>query len=475
VRRSQHRGGTGVRLTRGAVLAGLTALSLTGCGGSSHPSASTGRSATAPGPAPATATTPPAGASGAAAEASAAPVAAGSSGAQANKPSLPPAQARLNAALTRLLRKAGRQSGALVYDLNAHQPVFALRDAVGRPPASVEKLYTTLALLRMLGPGARLHTVVLGTGHLAKHGVWRGNLYLRGGGDPTFGDGAFNRVWEEGYGPTATQLTAQLRGAGIRRVTGKLIGDASLFDSHRGGPSTNFAPDIPDFGGQLSALTYDHGATLGTLSPGAFAARELALALRAARVRVRAAHDTGVTPHRARTLAMVSSPPLSVLLRLMDVRSDDLFAEMLTEQLGARFGTSGSIAGGAPVIASAITSYGVHPRIVDGSGLSRDDRSSPAQIVSLLRAAWQTPEGNVMAASLPIVGVSGTVERIGVHTPAQGNCIAKTGTLNNVTNLAGYCHRPGHHRLAFALMLDGPSNTRGLQLIGRMVSALAKY
>ncbi len=62
-----------------------------------------------------------------------------------------------------------------------------------------------------------------------------------------------------------------------------------------------------------------------------------------------------------------------------------------------------------------------------------------------------------------------------MHTPAQGNCIAKTGTLNNVTNLAGYCHRPRHHRLAFALMLDGPTNTRGLQLIGRMVSALAKY
>jgi serine-type D-Ala-D-Ala carboxypeptidase/endopeptidase (penicillin-binding protein 4) len=381
----------------------------------------------------------------------------------------------LHATLTRLLHKAGRQSGALVYDLTAHQPVFALRAAVGRPPASVEKLYTTLALLRMLGSGARLHTAVLGTGHLGRHGVWHGNLYLRGAGDPTFGDGGFNRVWEEGYGPTATQLVTQLRDRGIRRVTGKIIGDASLFDSHRGGPSTNFAPDIPDFGGQLSALTYDHGATLGTLSPGAFAARELALASRAAHLRARAAHDTGVTPHRARTLAVVSSPPLSVLLRLMDVRSDDLFAELLTEQLGSRFGTGGSIAAGARVIATAITSYGVHPRIVDGSGLSRDDRSSPAQVVALLRAAWRTPEGDVLSASLPVVGVTGTVERIGVHTAAQGNCIAKTGTLNNVTNLAGYCHRPGQHHLAFALMIDGPSNAQALLLISRMVGAIAKY
>ena len=44
-------------------------------------------------------------------------------------------------------------------------------------------------------------------------------------------------------------------------MTGQLIGDESLFDSRRGGPPTGFAPDIPDFGGQLSALTYDHGAT----------------------------------------------------------------------------------------------------------------------------------------------------------------------------------------------------------------------
>jgi D-alanyl-D-alanine carboxypeptidase/D-alanyl-D-alanine-endopeptidase (penicillin-binding protein 4) len=381
----------------------------------------------------------------------------------------------LHSALTRWLRKAGRQSGALVYDLTARRTLFALRDGVARPPASVEKLYTSLALLRLLGPNARLHTTVLGSGHLGPRGVWHGNLYLRGGGDPTFGDGAFNRVWESGYGPTATELVQQLTAAGIRRVTEKLIGDASLFDSHRGGPSTNFAPDIPDFGGQLSALTYDHGSSLRSPSPGAFAARELALSLRAAHLRVRASSTTAVTPRRAHPLASVSSPPLSVLLSLMDVRSDDLFAELLTEQLGSRFGDGGSIAAGARVISSAITAYGVHPGIVDGSGLSRSDRSSPRQIVELLRAAWRTPEGDVLEASLPVVGVNGTVQTIGVRSAAQGNCIAKTGTLNDVTNLAGYCRRPGHHRVAFALMIDGPSNAAALVLESRMVGAIARY
>ena len=77
--------------------------------------------------------------------------------------------------------------------------------------------------------------------------------------------------------------------------------------------------------------------------------RDTSLALRAAHVRARAAHGTGVAPTGTHVLAVVSSPPLSVLLRLMDGRSDDLFAELLTEQIGSRFGTGGSIAAGAAI------------------------------------------------------------------------------------------------------------------------------
>jgi serine-type D-Ala-D-Ala carboxypeptidase/endopeptidase (penicillin-binding protein 4) len=390
-------------------------------------------------------------------------------------PPASPELVRLRAALSRALHLAGPESGASVYDLTARSPLFARRDGVRRPPASVEKLYTTVALLRRLGPNARLHTAVLGTGHLDAAGVWHGNLYLRGGGDPTFGDGTFNHVWELGYGPTATELVHQLTAKGIRQVTGMVIGDASLFDSHRGGPSTDFAPDIPDFGGQLSALTYDHGSTLGRLSPGAFAAKQLTLTLRAAHVQARAATHTGTAPHGARRLAIVSSPPLSVLLGLMDVPSDDLFAEMLTKQLGARFGGDGSIAAGADVIAGEIADYGLRPTIVDGSGLSRSDRSSPREVVALLRFVWQTAVGHVLWASLPIVGVNGTVQRIATGTAAQGHCIAKTGTLDDVTNLAGYCDARRRHMLAFALLVDGPSNTRALVLLGRMVAAIARY
>lgn len=393
------------------------------------------------------------------------------------RPRIPKALIRLRASLRKTLRTAGPGVGVAVYDLTTHTFLFTLHEHTRRPPASVEKLYTTLALLHRLGPTATLKTRVLSSGHLGPHGTWHGDLYLKGGGDPTFGDGAFNRVWEGGNGPTAAELAQTLVAAGIKRVNGQIVGDESLFDTLRAGPSTAFAPDLPDFGGELSALTYDHGSTLGHVrTPAAFAARQLARTLRAMHVKVTASPDTGHAPSGARVLATVDSPPLSVLLRLMDVPSDDLFAEMLTKQLGARYDRAGSIAAGARVIRRTIAGvYHLHPSIVDGSGLSRDDGSSPLDVVDLLRRIWHTPAGNQLVDALPVVGVNGTVRRIGVRTPATDHCVAKTGTLNNVTNLAGYCHSRGHQGVAFALFLDGPPNWVAIPIMSRLVGAIAAY
>jgi D-alanyl-D-alanine carboxypeptidase/D-alanyl-D-alanine-endopeptidase (penicillin-binding protein 4) len=396
--------------------------------------------------------------------------------AAASAPLRPPALRHLQAVIVRKLRGSGRQVGVLVYDMTTHQTLFTLNPGVGRPPASVEKLYTTIASATLLGPNATFQTEVLGTGHLRRHGVWHGNLYLRGGGDPTFGDGTFNATYEDGYGPTAAQLVAQLRRRGIRRVTGHVIGDESAFDSLRGGPLTAYRPDIPDYGGELSALVYDHGATAPKLTPPEFAARQLVRTMGSVQIHARASNHSGRTPPYARLLATVSSPPLLVLLRLMDVPSDDLFADLLDKQLGLRFLHEGTLSDGAQVISQAIaTGYRLHPTILDGSGLDKADRSSPAQVVALLRDAWPQPVGQLLADSLPIVGETGTVQSIGVHTPAQGKCMAKTGTLNNVTNLAGYCHARGGDLLVFAILIDGPPNWAALTAISPMVGAIAGY
>ncbi len=362
-----------------------------------------------------------------------------------------------------------------MYDLSDHTSLYAMRATVKRPPASVEKLYTTATLMRILGPQARLHTTVMGTGRLVR-GVWRGNMYLRGGGDPTFGDQGFDKVWEDGYGSNPNVLISQLKGKGIKRVTGQVYADESLFDRRRGGLMTNYAPDTPDYGGQMSALTYDHGSALKRVGPAEFAVREFVLTMRGSGIQANAAGHTAKTPAAARLLAIVSSPPMSVMTRLMDVPSDDLFADLFTKQLGVLFGTGGTLSAGAHVISSTIaSSYGLHPRILDGSGLSRNDHTSPLEIVDLLREIWHTPVGDELAASLPTVGVNGTVQTIGLKTPAVRRCIAKTGTLNNVTNLAGYCQSRSGQTLAFGFFVDGPPNWTGETIESRMVGAVAGY
>ncbi len=131
----------------------------------------------------------------------------------------------------------------------------------------------------------------------------------------------------------------------------------------------------------------------------------------------------------------------------MDVPSDDLIADMLAKQLGARLLGQGTLAAGAQEITQAIAQdYGLHPTIFDGSGLDRSDQTTPSEVVTLLSKISATPTGPLLYGALPIVGKQGTVAGIGVHTPAQGRCVAKTGTLDNVTNLAGYCRaRNGEH------------------------------
>jgi D-alanyl-D-alanine carboxypeptidase/D-alanyl-D-alanine-endopeptidase (penicillin-binding protein 4) len=378
--------------------------------------------------------------------------------------------------LGRALAHAGPQVGLVVENLATDRVLYSRDAAVPRPPASVEKLYTTVAALNLLGPNARLRTTVLGTGTLEHGGIWHGNLYLHGGGDPTFGDGSWNATYEGGYGPTALQLAQQLRHDGIRRVTGHIFADASLFDGEPGGPATGGLPDTPDYGGEMSALVYDHGMTAAHMSPPLFAAHELALTLRGGGMRVAAAGRTHDTPSGAAQLAVVQSPPLSELIRLMDVPSDDLIADMLAKQIGARVLGQGTLPAGASVIQQAIASgYQLHPQIFDGSGLDHDDRTTPAAVVTLLRKLWNTPTGRLLYAALPVVGRQGTVQSLGVHTAAENHCVAKTGTLDNVTNLAGYCHARGGLTLAFALMIDGPANYLAYPMLSRVVATIARY
>ncbi len=360
-------------------------------------------------------------------------------------------------ALAAQMRWAGASSGALAVDLGSGRTIYSLRADTQRMPASVQKLYTSVATLRRLGPSGRLSTGVLAGSAPDGAGVVRGDLYLRGSGDPTFDT------------LDAGSLAQQVADAGIVSVTGRVRGDESAFDGLRGVPSSGFR--LTSEVGPLSALTFNRGRS-GRSSPfwqrrpARFAASAFSKQLRAAGVDVRRRAATGVTPAGAPLVTEWRSAPVADLLRLMNPPSDNFMAETFVKVLG------GSTAGGTGVVREELAELGIAPQVIDGSGLSRSDRTSPREVVTMLGAMGGDAS---FTGSLAVAGRSGTLADRMRGTSAQDRCRAKTGTLRDVSALAGYCRARGGASVAFAFLMNyvSPYNARILQ--DRMTSALARY
>jgi serine-type D-Ala-D-Ala carboxypeptidase/endopeptidase (penicillin-binding protein 4) len=385
-------------------------------------------------------------------------------------PATAAAQDALVKNLTRNMRAAGAHSGAYVVNLTDGETVFRWREKRSRILASNTKLFTTAAALARFGTEGTLGTEVHGVGELDEQGVYRGDLYLRGGGDPTFGTRSFTRR-SYGQGASVEELAALLEEAGISRVTGRVYGDESRFDSLRGGPESGYATSI--WVGPLSALSFNRG--LGRESGGSFqtnpplfAAARLDAALEARGVRVRRKPRAGVVPTGAEVLASVDSPPMATLIRLTNKPSDNYFAEMLLKSLALQARGKGTTRAGARVAAGYARRLGSGARLADGSGLSRADRASPRQVVTLLSELYeldQTEYAEDFFDSLPIAGRDGTLADRMRRGPARSRCHAKTGTLSNVSALSGYCLARSGDVYVFSFLMNYvyPPGARGLQ------------
>jgi D-alanyl-D-alanine carboxypeptidase/D-alanyl-D-alanine-endopeptidase (penicillin-binding protein 4) len=371
-----------------------------------------------------------------------------------------PAHAADAAATKRLLdremRRAGSASGALVVDLATGRSLHSSRASTERVPASVNKLNTTAAALLRFGPQATLETTVLALEGPGPDGVLDGDLWLHGGGDPSFD------------APEARALARRLAATGLRRITGAVRGDESLFDARRG-PNT---ARPSDWLGPLSASGFPAPRWA---APAQTASTAFAAALRAAGVRVAAKGAIGAAPGGAVTLGSWPSPTMAELAALANVRSDNYVAEMLLKGLGARFGGTGTTPAGARVARATLAGLGVRARISDGSGLSRANRMAPGEVVDLLGALDASPLSASFEASLPVAGRTGTLETRLRRSPAQDACRAKTGSLIGVSALAGYCTTRTGARVAFAILMNRVSVPFARALQDRMVTAIAGY
>jgi D-alanyl-D-alanine carboxypeptidase/D-alanyl-D-alanine-endopeptidase (penicillin-binding protein 4) len=369
---------------------------------------------------------------------------------------VPAAQGEPRDALQQQLARALRarhvspsETGASVLDLRTGAPLFMQNARRPLRPASNEKLATTYAALTALGPSFRIETDVLGDGEQSGR-TWRGDLVLKGYGDPTLSAGEL------------VSLARQVAAAGIRHVTGRILGDESWFDARRTGlgwKSKFYLHESP----ALSALIVDRGWTghYETARPALLAAQLFRLDLRHAGVTVGGGAALGVAPADAVPLADVESPTVAALVRHMDVYSDNFFAEMLMKEVGAVHGSGGSAAAGLAVTRQLLTAAGIPlagVRMVDGSGLSLLDRWTPNGLASLLRTMWLDPDLRpYVVGALPVAGESGTLDYRMRRGPAHGFVRAKTGTTDNSSALSGFVG----DRYVFSVVENGfPVRTR---------------
>jgi serine-type D-Ala-D-Ala carboxypeptidase/endopeptidase (penicillin-binding protein 4) len=381
--------------------------------------------------------------------------------------------------LARYMRAAGPYSGAYVVEVSGDRPraIFRWRQQTPRILASNTKLFTTTAALARFGALGTLGTEVLGTGELDTEGVFSGSLYLRGGGDPAFGSRSFTKK-AYGGGATVQDLAALLEDIGIERITGRVYGDESAFDSLRGGPDSGYG--VSPWVGPLSALSYNRGLfTEGgrgfQAKPPAFAAARLDDALEARGVTVRLKPRAGSTPEDARVLASVESPPMERLIRLTNKPSDNFFAETLLKDLAHQAGGTGTTAAGARIAAGHARRLGARATLVDGSGLARGNRASPQGVVRLLTAMYRSDNYDVFVDSLPIAGSDGTLFDRMRRGTAHRHCVGKTGTLSNVSALSGYCEALSGDNYAYSILMNGVYPTGARKLQDLMLQVLSKY
>jgi D-alanyl-D-alanine carboxypeptidase/D-alanyl-D-alanine-endopeptidase (penicillin-binding protein 4) len=376
-----------------------------------------------------------------------------------------PSEPSLAVALGRALHAPDvdlRRTGALAVDLRTGRVVFRRNDALALAPASSEKLAVTLAALRVLGPGFRFRTEVAGDGALGD-GVWHGDLVLVGAGDPTLSLADLGR------------LAQSVRASGIRRVSGRILGDEHHFDTRRAAP--DWKPSFLGFeSAPLSALVVEGVRTTGVNGSAAAAARAFRAALAGRGVRVAGQATTGRARDDAVSLAVDASAPLSRIVREMNRESDNFVAEMIVKELGTTVAARGSTAAGVDIVRTSLAEAGIPlagVRLADGSGLSLGDRLTTRALVAILEnGADDRAIGPTFVDSLAVAGESGTLEHRLARRPTKGRVRAKTGTTDEASALAGFVR----DRYVFAILQNGsPVDAWAARLAqDRFVTVLAR-
>lgn len=403
-------------------------------------------------------------------------------------------------------------------------------------PASVMKLVTTYAAMDLLGPNFTWTTRFYTDGAL-DNGTLRGNLYIKGGGDPklvlerieaafqalqdkgvvvVLGDmvldnsafdlppkdpGAFDGEALRPYNAVPDALLVNFKSvvlkfsadpaAGVARITSEppmagLAIDATM-PLARGAGCGDWRAAIGARFDDVNAIRFagrypqgcgDKEWPVAYQDPASYAARALEGLWRNSGGALTGKVVMGRTPARARLVHEAKSLPLSDIIADVNQWSNNVMAQQVFLTLGQltpsrvdamtvprgplTLERQGKLERSREIIARWWRStFGIRPAPVmeNGSGLSRVERITADSLAELLRHAARHPQGATFVQSLSVAGIKGTAARVGKSPDslAHGNAWLKTGTLRDVTGIAGYVNAASGARYVVVGFINHPN------------------
>jgi D-alanyl-D-alanine carboxypeptidase/D-alanyl-D-alanine-endopeptidase (penicillin-binding protein 4) len=404
--------------------------------------------------------------------------------------------------------------------------LFAHNAAQQFNPASNTKMLTTAAAMSYLGADFRYHTSLFGP-EPDSDGVVHGDVSLRGSGDPSLTT------------TDVAEIARALASRGIQRIEGDLYSDSRF---HGKGADQNGDGDGAlilnrnTYAVRVRPGELGHAAIV-SIEPRVdlFAVENQTQTVRAKRSRLRidsyrkddrlvitvrgrvaeghddftdmrrladgslltasvlrsALADFGVELTGRVRAGSVAAPaligehvsaPLADVCKISNKPSNNFVAEAIYKTLGGElYGAPGTLAKGTKAVMEYLTSAGIKPgafKIVNGSGLTHENRITPSDLATLLRKIYYdiavAPD---FLASLAIAGIDGTIRNRFMGTDAVGLVRAKTGTLTGVSALSGYVGDKDDV-LIFSIFVEGfrhkkTNEVRHAQV--RMVEAMLSY
>lgn len=380
------------------------------------------------------------------------------------------------------------ESGETVYERNAEQ--FFV-------PASLEKILVSVAAIEFLGPDFRFETTVEYEGAIDLTGTLRGNLIVRGGGDPTLGLDIFPR-WKK-----------EVEKYGIKRIEGKIFIDASSFETLMASPYWSFEDLGNYYGAGSSSLTINQNQYLLTFKPGKkegdqaivssivplvphlifhnevtmgpkgsgdqvyvfgseysevqFFRGTIALDHPTFTVKAAISDPVGFCAHalqhtfspiqgveivrtkgfrKGRVICKESSEPVRELLVDMNRDSINLYAEHFLKMIG-----EGNSAKGCQKIEKLLEKQFANICCIrDGAGIARTNLITPKGFVEMLSRIRKDPKWNAVYASFPEI--------------FNSSIRAKTGSFKNTCNLGGYVKTKNGKEYAFAIFCNNFSGAK---------------